>query len=314
MKLRFFGLATLLVLGIAAPVMAKTPKVDICHRPPGNKMNFHIISVGEPALAAHLAHGDNAVAPETCDGIDNDCDGVVDNGVCICGNGVIEPPERCESDTDCGTGFECTQCACTPIVPTCGNGVIEPPEQCEADADCAAGFTCTQCACTPIVPICGNGMIEPPEQCEADADCGAGLACAQCTCVGTGDVRVTLTWSDTNDLDLHVIDPGGTEIYYGNMSSPSGGQLDVDANAACNNTTTTPVENIFWPAGGAPNGSYVVKVDYWTSCGTPESAFTVTTVVDGVTSTYSGVATTASQCGPCDASCTSCSTIVTFTR
>jgi len=33
-------------------------KVTICHRPPGNPANAHTISVGEPATAAHLKHGD----------------------------------------------------------------------------------------------------------------------------------------------------------------------------------------------------------------------------------------------------------------
>jgi hypothetical protein len=33
-------------------------KVTLCHRPPGNPKNAHTISVGEPASAAHLRHGD----------------------------------------------------------------------------------------------------------------------------------------------------------------------------------------------------------------------------------------------------------------
>ncbi len=34
-------------------------KTTICHIPPGNPGKAHIITVGTPALAAHLAHGDN---------------------------------------------------------------------------------------------------------------------------------------------------------------------------------------------------------------------------------------------------------------
>ena len=33
-------------------------KVTLCHRPPGNPANAHTLSVGEPAQAAHLRHGD----------------------------------------------------------------------------------------------------------------------------------------------------------------------------------------------------------------------------------------------------------------
>jgi hypothetical protein len=34
-------------------------KVTICHIPPGNPDNAHEITVGEPAVRAHLAHGDH---------------------------------------------------------------------------------------------------------------------------------------------------------------------------------------------------------------------------------------------------------------
>ena len=33
-------------------------KVVICHYPPGNPGNRHTIDVGQPAVSAHLAHGD----------------------------------------------------------------------------------------------------------------------------------------------------------------------------------------------------------------------------------------------------------------
>jgi hypothetical protein len=32
--------------------------VTICHVPPGNPANAHSITVGAPAVPAHLAHGD----------------------------------------------------------------------------------------------------------------------------------------------------------------------------------------------------------------------------------------------------------------
>ena len=33
-------------------------KVTICHIPPGNPGNAHTITIGEPAVRAHLRHGD----------------------------------------------------------------------------------------------------------------------------------------------------------------------------------------------------------------------------------------------------------------
>jgi len=106
---------------------------------------------------------------------------------------------------------------------------------------------------------CGSGLIDGDEQCEEDADCGVQKQCLQCQCVVAGDVGVSLLWSDTNDLDLHVIDPSGEEITWFNRSSASGGMLDVDANPGCFTPTTMPLENVFWPVGGAPHGTYVVR-------------------------------------------------------
>jgi len=41
---------------------AGTTKVTICHIPPGNPSNAHTITVGQPAVRAHLAHGDTVGA------------------------------------------------------------------------------------------------------------------------------------------------------------------------------------------------------------------------------------------------------------
>lgn len=82
----------------------------------------------------------------------------------------------------------------------------------------------------------------------------------------TGDVQVTLEWDTTADLDLHVFDPAGEEVYFGHRQAASGGELDVDANFPCTAATTQPVENVYWPWGGAPPGEYRVRVKYFGQC------------------------------------------------
>lgn len=51
-----------LALIVAAPATQAQgrgqEKVTICHIPPGNPANAHEITVGAPAVPAHLAHGD----------------------------------------------------------------------------------------------------------------------------------------------------------------------------------------------------------------------------------------------------------------
>ena len=41
------------------PRVAAATSVPVCHLPPGNSANAHVITVGEAALPAHLAHGDS---------------------------------------------------------------------------------------------------------------------------------------------------------------------------------------------------------------------------------------------------------------
>lgn len=107
----------------------------------------------------------------------------------------------------------------------------------------------------------------------------------------TGDVQITLEWYDTVDLDLHVQDPNGEQIYFDEPTSTSGGELDVDANYPCSAPlTSSPLENVYWPWGGAPEGEYRVYVVYFSDCtneGTVD--YRVTVRVDGdVLDTYSG--------------------------
>ena len=105
----------------------------------------------------------------------------------------------------------------------------------------------------------------------------------------SGDVQATLIWYTTADLDLMVEDPDGYEIYYGSTTSPSGGQLDVDANGYCDYLTTTPVENIYWDYGAAPSGYYRVYIVYSLVCENEGDVdYTVIVLVDGVTQEFSG--------------------------
>jgi hypothetical protein len=89
--------------------------------------------------------------------------------------------------------------------------------------------------------------------------------------LGGGDIQATLRWSGPADLDLHVIDPAGEEIYYNHVDSASGGHLDHDANANCNGIADddNPVENVFWPTGEAPAGTYTIWVKVFATCDAP---------------------------------------------
>ncbi len=122
----------------------------------------------------------------------------------------------------------------------------------------------------------------------------------------TGDVQVTLRWNTRDDLDLIVVDPAGSVVDFGSPRSPSGGQLDVDANSFCQTQNFSPVENIFWPTGTAPVGQYLAYVTLAIPCslenlvssditaannayGALEVPYTLTILNEGETTTYDGI-------------------------
>ena len=77
----------------------------------------------------------------------------------------------------------------------------------------------------------------------------------------TSDVQISLMWNNFNDLDLHVVCPSGERIHGGNRESACGGELDVDANVKPE--TKKPVENVVWPEGKAPGGTYKAYVHHY---------------------------------------------------
>ncbi len=102
--------------------------------------------------------------------------------------------------------------------------------------------------------------------------------------VGTGDIQISASWTDSADVDLHVIDPNGEHIYFGHRDAASGGTLDLDANAACGRNSftdgTPPAfvsnENVVWATGEAIPGTYKVFLDYWSDCGVAKTDWVVT--------------------------------------
>ena len=60
-----------------------------------------------------------------------------------------------------------------------------------------------------------------------------------------GFMRCSLHWFNYDDLDLHVIEPNGSEINFVNRRGYSGGTLDVDMNAGSGKSRDA-VENVVW--------------------------------------------------------------------
>ena len=142
------------------------------------------------------------VTPESCDGMDNDCDTLIDEGgVCmVCGDGFIIPGvEECDDgnnvdgdgcDSSCSFehGYQCTgqPSVCFAI---CGDGLIAPGVEGCDDNNTVGGDGCSatcnpehgyQCFGEPSVcaVICGDGLIAPGvEECD-DQNVVSGDGCS----------------------------------------------------------------------------------------------------------------------------------------
>ncbi len=93
-------------------------------------------------------------------------------------------------------------------------------------------------------------------------------------------LRVSLSWFNFDDLDLHANTPLGPEIYYGNKQ----GILDVDMNAGTGRTRT-PVENLAF--NQLRDGVYTIHVRQFTRRETIDFGFSIEVEFAGVVNQYS---------------------------
>lgn len=105
-------------------------------------------------------------------------------------------------------------------------------------------------------------------------------------------LRVSLSWFNYDDLDLHIHEPAGrgsaglyNHIYYASKRGSSGGELDVDMNAG-GGTTREPVENVVW-MNKMPSGAYKVVVNNFRKRESSNVGFVVEVESEGKLSHYS---------------------------
>lgn len=93
-------------------------------------------------------------------------------------------------------------------------------------------------------------------------------------------LRVSLSWFNTDDLDLHIHEPPGRgvaglrgHIHYGNKRGWTGGELDVDMNAM-GNLSREAVENAVW-MNMISSGAYRVVVNNFRQRETSDVGFVI---------------------------------------
>ena len=93
-------------------------------------------------------------------------------------------------------------------------------------------------------------------------------------------LRISLSWTNYDDLDIHVHEPQGRgvastrdHIFFGNKQGWTGGRLDVDMNAG-HGSTREPVENVVW-TNRMTDGAYRVVVNNYCQRETNDPGFVV---------------------------------------
>lgn len=105
-------------------------------------------------------------------------------------------------------------------------------------------------------------------------------------------LRISLSWFNFDDLDLHVHEPPGRgvrglaeHISFRNKRGWTGGTLDVDMNAG-GGQTREAVENVVW-SSGPPDGPYRIVVNNFCMRETRNPGFVIETECGGKLSHYS---------------------------
>lgn len=107
----------------------------------------------------------------------------------------------------------------------------------------------------------------------------------------SGDLRASLAWFNSDDLDLHMVEPaGGEHIHFGHKRSyRTGGELDVDMNVRLlgPNTSRNAVENITYPQRSKMiEGIYGLYVHQFTHRERRDVGFEVELEFAGETTTF----------------------------
>ena len=103
----------------------------------------------------------------------------------------------------------------------------------------------------------------------------------------TGVLRCSLSWHNYDDLDIHVIEPGGNHIFYGSkFNLTTKGTLDVDMNVNSRGSRNA-VENITWPTKARmQEGIYKFYVNQYTQRESIDKGFEVELEFEGQVHTF----------------------------
>lgn len=103
-----------------------------------------------------------------------------------------------------------------------------------------------------------------------------------------GDLRVSLSWYNADDLDLSCVEPTSNVIMYNRKkSAQTGGMLDLDMNGLDKKDSHAPVENLIYvDKKRMVKGDYVFRVHNYSRRSTENVGFAIQIEFDGVSQTF----------------------------
>jgi cysteine-rich repeat protein len=141
------------------------------------------------------------------DGLDNDCDGAVDEG--YCGDGIVQPTETCDPNNN-QSQYYCNS-NCSMITGYCGDGIRQRNEGCDGETWCSSSCQGTPPEPPPTMNQTSSQMLNCEESIICLTDCEGDQSCQEgCLMLSTNEagqiltellmcIRANQDWCDSSD-------------------------------------------------------------------------------------------------------------------